>query len=210
MFRRFFATSAIASLVLFATAMVPAAVRSESSDIDKTPIGRSQSQSIQPLQETLGVAFISPEGFSEVRELERRTTGIVYPENSTQRPLMTVRFAEMNSNPDGWVKFNPSEQMMYAKYLFLGNNSPAGEYSQRTFFGKALAGEAQTIRTREGYRYIELFIVPLEKSQRQIAIAFESDTRLPLATVETAIDTVTESLEEVEGKKKKRKRKKKK
>ena len=205
MVRRFFAITAIASMALLTTAVVPTAVHSELTEAKPHP---SESDS---LQETLGVAFNSPEGFSEVRELARRTTGIVYPKSDTQRPQMTVRFAELESNPNGWVKFNPSEQMMYAKYLFLGNNSPSGEYSQRTFFGKPLTGEAQTIRTRDGYRYIELFIVPLEKSQRQIAIAFESDTRLPLVTVETAIDTVAESLQELDkSSKKKKKRNKKK
>jgi hypothetical protein len=205
-FRRIFSLSAIASLAWLATTVAPAAVRSELSEQTQTASLALEASSA-PTREVLGVAFKSPEGFSEVRELGRRTTGIVYPETATESPHMMVRFAELESDSESWVKISPSEQMMLAKYLFLGNNSPAGDYSQRTFFGKPLAGEAQTIRTRDGYRYIELFVVPLEKSERKIAIAFESDTRLPLVTVETAINTVTESLQELDQSAKKKSKK---
>lgn len=148
--------------------------------------------------EALGVTFQAPASFSEVQTLARKTTGIVYPAGDAQNPRMVVRFAEIASNDGGWVQFSPSEKMTYARYLFLGNNNaPSGQLSRRQFFGQTLTGEAHTIRTRNGYRYIEMYLVSLEKSQRNLAIAFESDTLLSLAKVETAIDTVSESMYEL-------------
>ncbi|MCM1981296.1 hypothetical protein [Lyngbya confervoides] len=178
MSRWFHPTAAIAASALVASLSLPMLVRAEPT----------------VTHEALGVTFESPSGFSEVQALARDTVGIVYP--SDLDPQMVIRFAEIERDPESWVQMSPQEMMGYAKYLFTGNNAPAQEYSQREFFGAPLTGEAQTQRTRNGYRYTELYLVPLAQSDRTLAIAFESDTRLPLQTVETAIKTVTQSLRE--------------
>ena len=191
MLRRLISTTVFAS-VLLSAALVPTVGRSQ-------PVTVSPSDSSVKTHAVLGISFDAPTDFSEVQDLARDTAGIIYPKNETQSPKMVVRFAELQSSVDGgWVQFSASEQMTFAKYLFTGNNSPAQDFSQREFFGQTLTGEVQTVRTPNGYRYIELYVVPLEKSQRRIAIAFESDTMLSLAKVETAIDTVTQSLYELD------------
>ena len=211
MFRRLFATSIAASLTFVAIASQP--VHSESpvdseematESVVNQPINLEKNQ----IHEVLGLSFEAPEGFSPVQGLERKTAGIVYPANKKFSPRMIVRLAEMESSGDNWVKLSDQEQMMYAKYLFLGSNAPTREEIQRDFFGTPVKGEIQTVRTRDGYRYLELYILTLEKTDRKVAIAFESDTRLPLVQVETTMDTVANSLKELDVKTKKRKKKK--
>ena len=180
-----------------------------------SPLARANSTSTQTadatvseqsqLRETLGVTFLAPQGFSEVRALSRQTRGIVYSPSGRETPDIIIRLAELESDPDSWVQFNTQEERSYAKYLLLGGNPPSEAFSQRTFFGKSLLGESQTRRSRSGYRYTEIYVLPLE-SGRKLAIAFDADTLVPIQTVEKAFNTVSESLKEQPSKKKKKKK----
>lgn len=212
MLRRLLTTSVAASLMFLVMAPLPAQSERPSTE-DEAASEEVIPQKIdleqEQTHEALGLSFKSPEGFSPVQALNRKTTGIVYPNSRKVAPRMIVRLAELESNADNWVKFSPQEQMIYAKYLFLGSNSPTHEQKEREFFGVPVRGEVQTIRTRDGYRYLEIYILTLEKTPRQIAIAFESDTRLPLVEVETTMEQVAQSLEELDPKAKKKKKKKK-
>ena len=211
MIRRLLSTSVLVSVLLSSVLLPSQAKASEDNPISSTR-DQVSARSAKPVNQhyILGVTFDAPERFSEMQRLERDTAGIIYQGN-TPNSQMVIRFAELKSDSAGWVQFSPTEQMTYARYLFLGNNNaPSGEFSQREFFGRMMTGEAQTIRTRTGFRFVEMYIVPLEKSERKIAIAFESDTLLSLATVETAINTVSESMYELNNSELKQLRKQKK
>ena len=200
MLGRLLATSVAMSLTVVAMSALP--VRSENpaqtDGATETDVLTSLNLEEQKSHEALGLAFNAPEGFSDVVSLGKQSSGIVFPDSPKLASRMIVRFAELRSNPDGWVQFSDTEQMTYAKYLFLGNNKPSTEQVQREFLGVPVTGEVQTVRTHNGYRYFEIYILNLEKSSRQVAIAFESDTRLPLVQAETTMNLVAQSLEELD------------
>jgi hypothetical protein len=155
--------------------------------------------------EAVGVSFTTPPGFSKVKTLEKGLTGVVYPETKGSRPQLVVRLAEMNNVMGDWVRLNEQEMMSYARFLFLGNNNPGREFNQRTFMGKPLMGEVRTQPSNYGFRYVEIYLLPLSED-RTVAIAFEADTQLPLQQVEDTINTVADSIKELPTDQKKKKK----
>jgi hypothetical protein len=70
--------------------------------------------------------------------------------------------------------------------------------------GQSVTGDVlMQSNSNGGMSYIEFYLVPLS-AQRQLAIAFETDTELPVSVLEQTIQTVTESLRELPGKKRRR------
>ncbi|NCJ08237.1 hypothetical protein GS597_17330 [Synechococcales cyanobacterium C] len=174
---RFRFSATIASLMLLVSATVPG-VRAE------------------PNSQTQHIDFEFPTGFSEPRPLGSEALGLFYPAQAPPgSEQMRITLVELDTERIEWLNMSNQELMSYLKHLFLGVNSPARSYQQRTILGQPLAGEVHLRQKPQGVSYLELYVVPLSTGHH-ILLAFESDTQMPLQKTEEAIQTITQSLQE--------------
>jgi hypothetical protein len=152
--------------------------------------------------QTAGVTFTAPPGFSPLQPLGGETIGIIYPAAAAQSRHVSVRLADLDPAKQGIASLTPSDLSQYARFNFFGITNQPQQKQTRRFLGQAVAGDVlMQSNSNGGMSYIEFYIVPLS-AQRQLAIAFETDTELPVSILEQTIQTVTESLREVPSKKK--------
>jgi hypothetical protein len=174
-------------------ATVPTAVPAQA----QPPSGPQQYQ-------TAGVTFTAPAGFSPLQPLGGETVGIIYPAAAAQSRHVSVRLADLDPAKQGIASLTPSDLSQYARFNFFGITNQPQQKQTRRFLGQAVAGDVlMQSNSNGGMSYIEFYIVPLS-AQRQLAIAFETDTELPVSVLEQTIQTVTESLRELPSKKKRR------
>ena len=180
MVRQLFTGAAIASLVLVSTCWVSDRVQAQVQQSYRTP----------------DVSFETPAGFSKLQALGRGTMGVVYPASGSEdNARFAIRLAVLEGSSI-YSNMDSQELMYFLKHSFLGINAPAQAYQQRRFLGKMRRGEVQMYRTNRGVVASEIYMVPLSVG-RQLMIAFEADTQLPLIQVETVINTVAATLQEV-------------
>jgi hypothetical protein len=151
-----------------------------------------------------GVAFTAPPGFSTLQPLGGETVGIIFPAAAAQTRHVSVRLADLNPAQRGIASLPPADLLEYARFKFFGITNPPQQKQIRRFFGQSVTGDVLMQPNRNGgMSYIEFYLVPLS-AQRQLAIAFETDTELPVALLEQTIQTVADSLRELPSKKKRR------
>lgn len=154
--------------------------------------------------QTAGVTFTAPAGFSPLQPLGGQTLGIIYPATAAQSRHVSVRLADLSPGQRGMTSLAPSDLSEYARFNFFGITNPPQHKQTRRFFGQPVTGDVlMQSNSNGGMSYIEFYLVPLS-AQRQFAIAFETDTELPVSLLEQTIQTVTESLRELPSKKKRR------
>lgn len=171
----------------------------------------TQPQTAQPQKSTAaqqyqaaGVTFTAPAGFSTLQPLGGETVGIIFPAAAAQTRHVSVRLADLSPTARGIASLSPRDLAEYARFNFFGISNPPQQTQTRRFLGQSVTGDILMQSNRNGgTSYIEFYIVPLSE-QRQVAIAFEVDTELPLSLLENTIKTVTESLRELPSKKKRR------
>lgn len=171
----------------------------------------TQPQTAQPQKSTAaqqyqaaGVTFTAPAGFSPLQPLGGETVGIIFPAAAAQTRHVSVRLADLSPTARGIASLSPRDLAEYARFNFFGISNPPQQTQTRRFLGQSVTGDILMQSNRNGgTSYIEFYIVPLSE-QRQVAIAFEVDTELPLSLLENTIKTVTESLRELPSKKKRR------
>ncbi|MCG9892500.1 MAG: hypothetical protein MH252_15690 [Thermosynechococcaceae cyanobacterium MS004] len=168
----------------------------------KTPQPQA-STTVQQYQ-AAGVTFSAPAGFSPLQPLGGETVGIIFPAAAAQTRHVSVRLADLSPTARGIASLSPRDLAEYARFNFFGISNPPQQTQTRRFLGQSVTGDILMQSNRNGgTSYIEFYIVPLSE-QRQVAIAFEVDTELPLSLLENTIKTVTESLRELPSKKKRR------
>ncbi len=170
---------------------------------DPSPVSGLAVDSIrepQPVQ-AAGVRFTAPAGFSAIQPLGGETSGIVYSAAGAQSPQVSVRLAEIDPDAIGMSTLPPADLAEYARFNFFGITSPPQQTQTRRFLGQPVTGSVMMQPSRSGgTRYVEFYLVPLS-NQRQLAIAFETDTELPIALFEQTVETVATSLQELPKKK---------
>ncbi|MGB8701282.1 MAG: hypothetical protein WCD18_17860 [Thermosynechococcaceae cyanobacterium] len=148
--------------------------------------------------QTQGVIFEAPPGFSEVQPLGGQTVGIVFPATALQTRRVAVRLAAIKVASPAFASFSPAELSDYVRYSYFGMNGTPQSHRTRRFvgLGQEIAGDVFMLSSNGGMTYLELYMLPLSM-QRQVAIAFEADTELPVYLLEQTIQTVTDSLREI-------------
>jgi hypothetical protein len=154
--------------------------------------------------QTAGVVFTAPAGFSPLQPLGGETVGIIYPAAAAQSRHVSVRLADLDPAKQGMASLAPSDLSQYTRFNFFGITNQPQQKQTRRFFGQPVAGDVlMQSNPNGGTSYIEFYLVPLS-AQRQLAIAFETDTELPISVLEQTIQTVTGSLRELPSKRKRR------
>jgi hypothetical protein len=148
----------------------------------------------QTQYQTQGVIFEAPPGFSDLKPLGGKTVGIVLP--SGQARPVSVRLAELKPDSIGMATLEPREFAEYARYSFFGITSTPKQHKTRRFLGQEVTGDVLVQSNNGSTTYLEFYVVPLTLG-RQLAIAFEADTELPVYLLEKTIQTVAKSMREI-------------
>ncbi len=167
----------------------------------------SQPQTSQP-QTTApyaaeGVIFEAPAGFSELKSLGNQTMGVVFPAAAQERRV-SVRLVELQPNQRGFSELGPGEWSNYVRFSYFGLTTPPQSRKARRFFGQEVLGDVIMRPANGSMAYLEFYLIPLTE-ERQLAIAFETDTELPIQWFEDTVNKVAATLREDPDLKRKRK-----
>jgi hypothetical protein len=155
--------------------------------------------------QTQGVIFETPLGFSPLKPLGGETTGVIFPAAAAQTRHVSIRLLEINPSDLGISALGPRELAEYVRFNILGITTTPRFHQTRQFMGQAVTGDVLMQPQNSGMSYLELYLVPMTLD-RQLAIAFEADTELPVGLLEQTITTVSASLREDPAVNKKKKR----
>lgn len=145
--------------------------------------------------QTQGVIFETPPGFSPLQPLGGKTIGVIFPEAAAQTRHVSVRLLEIQPSALGISALGPRELSEYVRFSFWGlTNSPQSQKTRR-LMGQSVTGDVLMQPKNGGMSYMEFYLVPLTQ-ERQLAIAFETDTELPVGILEQTIQTVSATLRE--------------
>jgi hypothetical protein len=152
---------------------------------------------------TPDITFATPPGFSPLQSGGSQTVKIVYNRAiANQVRKAEVKFVVVDTQTIG---LEGAEWSDYVRFRHFGINGQPRERQTRTFMGQSVVGDIYyRSMPGGGTSYVEFYLVPLTQG-RQLAIAFETDTELPLQVFEETIQTISSSLKEVPQKKKRRK-----
>ncbi|WP_404784623.1 hypothetical protein [Altericista sp. CCNU0014] len=157
------------------------------------------------LYQTQGVMFETPPGFSPLQPLGGKTVGVLYPAAAARSRHVSIRLLEIQPSALGIASLGARELSEYVRFSFWGITANPQYHQTRRFMGQSVTGDVLIRPNNAGMSYLEFYLVPLS-ADRQLAIAFEADTELPVALLEQAIQTVSASLREDPTLKKKRQR----
>jgi hypothetical protein len=159
---------------------------------EPSPILANQRQQYQ----TQGVIFETPQGFSPLQPLGGKTVGVLFPAAATaQMRHVSVRLLEIQPSTLGISTLGSRELSEYVRFSFWGLTTPPQSRQTRRLIGQNVTGEVLMQPKNGGMSYLEFYLVPLTQ-ERQLAIAFETDTELPVAILEQTIQTVCATLRE--------------
>jgi hypothetical protein len=150
-----------------------------------------------------GVIFETPLGFSALQPLGGKTVGVIFPATAMQTRHVAIRLLELQPSALGISGLGPQELSEYVRFGFWGLTTAPQSHRTRRFMGQDVVGDVLMQPKNGGMSYLEFYLVPLTL-ERQLAIAFETDTELPVALLEQTIQTVSSSLREDPTLKKKR------
>jgi hypothetical protein len=159
---------------------------------DPSPILTNQRQQYQ----TQGVMFETPPGFSPLQPLGGKTVGVVFPAAATaQTRHVSVRLLEIQPSALGISTLGSRELSEYVRFSFWGLTTTPQSRQTRRLMGQEVTGDVLMQPKNGGMSYLEFYLVPLTQ-ERQLAIAFEADTELPVAILEQTVQTVCATLRE--------------
>jgi hypothetical protein len=145
--------------------------------------------------QTQGVIFETPPGFSPLQPLGGQTVGVIFPAAAAQSRHVAIRLLEIQPSALGISGLGPRELSEYVRFNFWGITTNPQSHQTRRFMGQPITGDVLMQPSSAGMSYQEFYLVPLSMD-RQLAIAFEADTELPVAILEQTIQTVSASLRE--------------
>jgi hypothetical protein len=154
---------------------------------------------------TQGVIFETPPGFSPLKPMGGQTVGVIFPTAAAQSQHVSVRLLEIQPATLGIAALGPRELATYVRFNVLGITTTPRYHQTRQFLGQAVTGDVLMQAKNGNMSYLEFYLVPMSLD-RQLAIAFETDTELPVAVLEQTIQTVSTSLREDPALNKKKKR----
>jgi hypothetical protein len=154
---------------------------------------------------TQGVIFETPPGFSPLKPMGGETVGVIFPAAAAQAQHVSVRLLEIQPETLGISALGPRELATYVRFNILGITTTPRYHQTRQFLGQAVTGDVVMQAKNGSMSYLEFYLVPMSLD-RQLAIAFETDTELPVAVLEQTIQTVCASLREDPTLNKKKKR----
>ncbi len=141
------------------------------------------------------VIFETPLGFSPLQPLGGNTVGVIFPAAAAQSRHVSIRLLEIQPSELGIAALGPRELSEYVRFNFWGITANPQSHQTRQFMGQPITGDVLMQPNNAGMLYLEFYLVPLS-AERQLAIAFEADTELPVAILEQTIQTVSASLRE--------------
>jgi hypothetical protein len=144
---------------------------------------------------TQGVIFETPPGFSSLKPMGRQTVGVIFPAAAAQSQHVSVRLLEIQPTTLGISALGPRELATYVRFNVLGITTTPRDHQTRQFLGQMVTGDVLMQAKNGSMSYLEFYLVPMSLG-RQLAIAFETDTELPVAVLAQTIQTVCASLRE--------------
>ena len=161
-----------------------------------TPSAPSPALATQRQQyKTQGMIFETPPGFSPLQPLGGKTMGVIFPTAAAQTRHVSVRLLEIQPSALGLSALSPRELSEYVRFSFWGLTTTPQSRQTRRLMGQNVTGDVLMQPKNGGMSYLEFYLVPLTQ-ERQLAIAFEADTELPVAILEQTIQTVCATLRE--------------
>jgi hypothetical protein len=154
---------------------------------------------------TQGAIFETPPGFSPLKPMGGETVGVIFPAAAAQSRHVSIRLLEIQPDTLGISALGPRELATYVRFNILGITTTPRDRQTREFLGQAVTGDVLMQVKNGSMSYLEFYLVPMSLD-RQLAIAFEADTELPVAVLEQTIQTVSDSLREDPALNKKKKR----
>lgn len=121
--------------------------------------------------------------------------GVIFPAAAAQTRHISIRLLEINPSDLGISALGPRELAEYVRFNILGITTTPHFHQTRQFIGQAVTGDVLMQSKNSGMSYLEFYLVPMTLD-RQLAIAFEADTELPVGLLEQTITTVSASLRE--------------
>jgi hypothetical protein len=144
---------------------------------------------------TQGVIFETPAGFSPLKPMGRQTVGVIFPAAAAQSQHVSVRLLEIQPTTLGISPLGPRELASYVRFNVLGITTTPRDHQTRQFLGQMVTGDVLMQAKNGRMSHLEFYLVPMSLD-RQLAIAFETDTELPVSLLEQTIQTVSSSLRE--------------
>jgi len=145
------------------------------------------------------IGFQVPLAFSSPKEIGMDAAAMQHPpESPPGKGQMEITLVGVSKGLQESLENKDEEIRKYVKGTFLGSVEPATRKTERTFLGKKVVGEGQTLSIpRKGE--LEFYLVPLSDGDK-VAVAFFWDPAFPKEKVDSVIAKVAESLKEIKGK----------
>ncbi len=147
----------------------------------------------------LGVTFQPTVSFSEPTAV-KTGVAVLYPATATpgnedfRVTLIDMPPSNLQENMDD------TELSQWVRFSLFNSSAPPDATVERTILGKRLVGDVQVRQSRRP-TYEEIYIVPLS-SGHQLVVSFEASAQLPLEKVESLINTVAQTMQELPPKSK--------
>jgi hypothetical protein len=174
-----------------ANAFAPLVAQAEVKASEPLPVPGTQRQQYQ----AQSVIFETPLGFSPLQPLGGKTVGVIFPAAAIQTRHVAIRLLELQPSALGISALGSQELSEYVRFSFWGITTAPQSHRTRRFMGQDVVGDVLMQPKNGGMSYLEFYLVPLTL-ERQLAIAFETDTELPVALLEQTIQAVSGSLRE--------------
>jgi hypothetical protein len=145
------------------------------------------------------ISFQTPLAFSAPQKIGLDAAAMMHPpESGLGKGQMEITLVAVPKGLQESLGNKEEEVKNYVKGTFLATTEPATRKVARTFLGKKVAGEGQSV-TIPKKNELEFYLVPLSGGDK-VALAFIWDAAFPKDKAESVIAKVAQSLKEIKGK----------
>jgi hypothetical protein len=144
------------------------------------------------------VSFKAPVAFSSPQTIGLDAVALVHPpESGRGKGQMEITLVAVPKDLQESFGNKDAEVLSYVKGTFLASTLPATKSVERTFLGRKVAGEAQTVSIpKQGE--LELYLISLSDGDK-VAVGFTRDVAMPKDKAESIINTVAQSCKEIKA-----------
>jgi hypothetical protein len=144
------------------------------------------------------VSFKAPVAFSSPQKFGLDAVALVHPpESGLGKGQMEITLVAVPKDMQESFGNKDAEILSYVKATFLGSTLPAAKSVERSFLGRKVAGEAQTVSIPKQSE-LELYLIPLSDGDK-VAVGFTRDVAMPKDKAESIINTVAQSFKEIKA-----------